>query len=134
VLVCDGDVGSGGASCAGTSCEGRSPDGSCWCDDSCVRNGDCCADRATTCDAGPTVCGGFGGAACAADEYCMFEPDASCGFADVGGVCAPRPAACAPGITPACGCYGTTYDSACAARKAGTDVKATGACGTGPDA
>ena len=35
-----------GKSCV-SSCGGSSPDGSCWCDNSCAEYGDCCTDKAT---------------------------------------------------------------------------------------
>jgi hypothetical protein len=37
-----------GKSCV-SSCGGSSPDGSCWCDNSCAEYGDCCTDKATAC-------------------------------------------------------------------------------------
>ena len=36
------------SSCA-SSCGGSSPDGSCWCDESCAEYGDCCSDISTQC-------------------------------------------------------------------------------------
>lgn len=38
-----------GGSCV-NSCGGQSPDG-CWCDSACAQYGDCCADKASVCDA-----------------------------------------------------------------------------------
>ena len=39
---------------------------------------------------GPVFCGGDVGTQCAADEYCDY-PSNSCGFADEGGKCKPKP-------------------------------------------
>ena len=40
------------------SCGGKSKSGACWCDDGCAAYGDCCADKASTCDPPdcPDVC------------------------------------------------------------------------------
>ena len=39
-------------SCLG-GCGGIANNGACWCDDECASFGDCCADKASICDANP---------------------------------------------------------------------------------
>lgn len=73
-------------------------------------------------------CGGFTGATCADDEFCDFEDPHSCGAADEGGMCAPRPDGCSLIFDPHCGCDGVTYDNECAAHAAGIDALRRGAC------
>lgn len=67
-------------SCA-SSCGHRSPDG-CYCDDACAKKGDCCADKAATCDSPKPVtgscagrCGGAGTGTCHCDEKCAAKGD-----------------------------------------------------------
>jgi hypothetical protein len=84
-------------------------------------------------DCAPVYCGGWSGDTCAADEFCDFEDGTYCDFADGSGVCAPIPESCdGEPISPVCGCNGETYDNACLAHMADTDVQLTGACGSRP--
>ena len=73
-------------------------------------------------------CGSRGLPPCAADEYCRFSEAASCGDADVPGVCTPRPRFCPRIFKPVCGCDGQTYANACTAAAAGSGVRSQGAC------
>jgi secreted trypsin-like serine protease len=83
-----GDDGGGGAD----SCEGRCGNYnaalSCQCDASCAQYGDCCADEAALCDAGPNSCVGQCGqdagncwcdASCAQYGDCCDNKEAVCG-------------------------------------------------------
>ncbi len=49
-----GDIGKADlyGSCAASSCGGKSSEGNCWCDESCLGNGDCCSNKAATCPGG----------------------------------------------------------------------------------
>jgi len=38
--------------CAGADCGGKAAEGNCWCDESCLGHGDCCADKPTVCPGG----------------------------------------------------------------------------------
>lgn len=114
------------------SCGGQS-DGACWCDDACESYGDCCDDKAAVCDAPePTLCGGWVGDTCAADEFCSFTATQICGWADASGFCAPRPEACIQTFDPVCGCDSQTYGNSCMAAASGTSVSAQGACEAQP--
>ncbi len=75
-----------------------------------------------------TVCGGFAGFTCAADEWCDYEPGDFCGAADASGICRPRPEACADIFSPVCGCDARDYGNACEAHAAGTDDRGPGTC------
>jgi hypothetical protein len=79
-------------------------------------------------DGGPVLlCGGLAGIMCEDTHYCDW-PDDSCGAIDQMGECKPRPAECEPDGEPACACDGSTYDSACAAAMAGSDVSGADSC------
>ena len=68
-------------------------------------------------------CGGFLGLQCNPDEWCEYDNPGSCGNADQGGACRPRPQVCTkdcPGVT---GCDGEFYCNACMAHRAGYDVQ-----------
>jgi hypothetical protein len=118
-------------SCEG-ACGGQSPAGDCWCDDQCTFYGDCCDDKVDECDAPQQQnCGGFAGLACPTDQYCHYEADDICGFADAMGVCMDLPEACIEIFSPVCGCDGVTYSNSCFANAAGTSVQYQGACNGG---
>ena len=70
---------------------------------------------------------------CGATQFCDFVVDA-CGHERSRGVCAPRPASCAPDSEVVCGCDRATYPSACLAQAAGSDVAHVGACADRCDA
>ena len=74
-------------------------------------------------------CGGFLGATCDEGEFCDYDPDQTCGFADGGGVCKARPDACFAIYAPVCACDGNTYENGCKANAAGFSVKSQGPCG-----
>lgn len=98
-----------------------------------------------SCIAGAWVCPPgavpFGEPGCRAPEQCaptlLCPPGATCVVPDhrcsdsirVGACVGPSPCA---STTPACGCDGVTYTSECAARAAGVDVDADGACPAPP--
>ncbi|MFZ4739359.1 MAG: BPTI/Kunitz-type proteinase inhibitor domain-containing protein, partial [Bradymonadia bacterium] len=77
---------------------------------------------------GDVACGGRAGNPCTANEYCEFSAQSSCGFDDGQGFCRPRPEVCPEIYGPVCGCDGQTYDNACFAAGAGTDVLFEGVC------
>jgi hypothetical protein len=76
-------------------------------------------------------CGSRGLGACGAGEYCSFGAEATCGRTDRPGVCARRPDACTALRRPVCGCDGASYESACAAARAGVSVEREGECPAG---
>jgi len=75
------------------------------------------------------ACGGIAGIECSKGQWCDFPSDATCGMADVMGLCKPRPTACTEEFDPVCGCDGVDYSNACQANMAGTDVAKAGKCG-----
>lgn len=74
------------------------------------------------------ACGGFGGWTCGENEFCAYTPEATCGFADALGTCAPMPQFCIQLFDPVCGCDGQTYSNGCFANAAGTSVSHEGEC------
>ncbi len=74
------------------------------------------------------TCGGRGGSACNANQFCSWEAGAICGMADAPGHCAYKPEICYQLYSPVCGCDGNTYGNACKASAAGTSVAKAGAC------
>lgn len=116
-------------SCAESDCGGQSPDGNCWCDDSCAEFGDCCADRVEVCEApAERSCAGFGGVGCGEGEYCDLRAGDGCFVADGAGVCRTMPEACVEVFAPVCGCDGNTYSNSCFAAAAGASVLHDGEC------
>lgn len=74
------------------------------------------------------TCGGRGGKACGAGEYCRFAESAQCGRADQSGRCARLPKSCPSARAAVCGCDGVTYRNACVAHSGGVSVSSQGAC------
>jgi hypothetical protein len=112
----------------------------CGCDDKTYGNA-CFAAAAGVSVAAEGECGSSTGVACGArlgdtcgkGEFCDFEPEAICGFADATGTCAPIPEACTEQYEPVCGCDGNTYGNACTANSAGVAVATEGECEPDPD-
>jgi len=76
--------------------------------------------------------GGPVGTGCASDDdceggYCKF-PTGECGFGDAAGKCDVQPDTCPRQLAPVCGCDGSTYGNACAARSLGVSVASAGDC------
>jgi hypothetical protein len=65
--------------------------------------------------------------ACAASEYCAFEPRL-CGKGKSPGTCKPRPSACRDPVAPVCGCDGKIHATECEAHAAGIDLDVNGRC------
>ena len=76
----------------------------------------------------PGYCGGIAGVTCPAGQFCKYDEQAMCGFADATGTCEPTPFACPEIYAPVCGCDGQTYSNDCFANAAGTSVQHDGAC------
>jgi len=80
--------------------------------------------------AGPqgAMCGGIAGFGCAPGLYCSFAPEATCGAADMTGVCQPVAQMCTEEYKPVCGCNDKTYSNACYAAREGISVGRLGEC------
>jgi hypothetical protein len=69
------------------------------------------------------VCGGFVGATCAQNEYCLYPADAGCGLADGQGSCVAKETKCdTVCTTPICGCDGQYYCNECALSQNGVSA------------
>ena len=67
---------------------------------------------------------------CAADEFCLYAFEDSCGNSGATGVCTPISDEPCPAINaPACGCDGEKYDNKCFAHAAGVSVTEDLNCG-----
>jgi len=86
------------------------------------------ADCGGMCVEQQKTCGGFAGLTCGEGEFCYYEADASCGFADQTGVCKVKPDFCMELYAPVCGCNGQTYSNECFANSAGTSAASQGEC------
>ncbi len=120
------DTGPGGEACGPVTCGA----GQVCCNASC---GICTAPGlacpAIACaDSGPPemYCGGRGSEECPGDMFCDLGP--SCGAADEGGVCRPRPDGCFEDCPGVCGCDGVSYCNECLANAAGVTVSEVALC------
>lgn len=111
---------------------GSSAMGFCWCDELCSEYGDCCDDYEPIC-APKQACGARAGDTCSDDEYCAYEPDETCGWADAESVCKPRPEFCTREYAPVCGCNSQTYANRCMANAAGQGILNEGPCEPEPE-
>lgn len=74
------------------------------------------------------ACGSRGLEPCPDGEFCLFEPEDSCGATDRGGHCEVIPRVCTREYRPVCGCDGRTYSNRCDAHAGGTSVARDGSC------
>src|SRR5262245_35401392 len=68
-----------------------------------------------------------GGQACAAGEYCAYEPGL-CGKGKRPGRCTPVPTDCGAAHAPVCGCDHEVYANACEVHARGVDLDVNGGC------
>ena len=102
----------------------------CGCDGT-TYDSSCAAQMASVAVASKGLCPGhcIAPSDCASNEYCDFVSncgrDAKSILRRIPGLCKARPVLCRFPITPltACGCDDNTYESACMAARAGTDVR-----------
>lgn len=137
-----------GAYCAYEDCTAASPAGFCKAvpntctgvvDEVCGCDGVTYQNACFAAQAGVTVlyqgacagegdaCGGIAGIVCGPGLYCDYPGD-TCGDNDALGTCTAAPASCSIVVNSVCGCDGMTYQNACFAAQAGTDVRHTGPC------
>ena len=74
------------------------------------------------------ACGSRGLEPCPDGEFCLFEPEDSCGATDRGGHCEVIPRVCTREYRPVCGCDGVTYGCDEHAHSLGANVAGDGAC------
>ena len=110
-------------------CDGKTYDNACY-----ANAAGTSVEKTGTCEEPePVICGGWNGVQdCGEGNYCDFELEDICGFADASGICKPKPDACSFEIDPVCGCDHKTYSNACMANAGGTSVKKIGPCESEP--
>jgi hypothetical protein len=119
LVACGGSVAVGQSSGSGSGTGGKASAG--------ATTGHTASSAATTGVGGGMACGKVNGCPSSTD-YCAF-PLQNCGTGDDMGTCEPKPLDCSGVPTMAvCACDGKTYDNACLAELAGTDVNGHGGC------
>ena len=105
-------------------CNGQTYSNACLAYDTSIAHGGECEPE----EPEPVGCGARLGDTCADDEFCSFERQAICGWADATGVCQPRPRCDRFVVNEVCGCDGQTYLTECFANASGTSIQHEGAC------